>query len=511
MALHGWLPSVIQLLKPYISSEDIAKGTRGMAAISEGLENSSFGIICLTKDNIHAPWLNFEAGALSKSVERSRVAPFLFGVDVLEIREGPLFQFQASRFDKDDVKKLLDSLNTAGAAPLLREDLLNDAFDTLWPRLEDRLNEIRGSEPEAKEGAPSSQGKGTDTSLHEVKNLVAGIGEQLGKQLAELTAEVASKKPDEAASTVARVQGDPAASLIDKAIASAVQLQRQEKIEEAIEQWRSIATVAGEEDRPLQARAWFSIGYLRSVGEGIDLEAAMDAYTKAIELNPTDADAYNNRGNAKDALGQHDAAVADLDRAIELNPTDADAYNNRGVVKRALGQHDAAVADYDRAIELNPTYAFAYNNRGNAKDALGQHDAAVADLDRAIELNPTDADAYYNRGNVKDALGQHDAAVADLDRAIELNPTYAFAYNNRGVVKRALGQHDAAVADYDRAIELNPTDADAYNNRGNVKDALGQHDAAIADYRQALVLAQEARDEKLVAAVKDALRRLDNR
>ena len=50
-------------------------------------------------------------------------------------------------------------------------------------------------------------------------------------------------------------------------IAAAVLLQQEGKIEEAIEQWRSIATVAGEENPQLQARAWFSIGYLRSVGE----------------------------------------------------------------------------------------------------------------------------------------------------------------------------------------------------------------------------------------------------
>ena len=390
IVLHGWLPSVIQALEPYISSEDIAKGTRGMADISEGLEHSSFGIICFTKDNIHAPWLNFEAGALSKSVEGSRVAPFLFGVELSEMTNSPLFQFQATTFAKDDVKKLLDSLNTAGAAPLLREDLLNDAFDTLWPRLEARLNEIRGSEPEAKEGAPSSQGKGTDTSLHEVKNLVAEIGEQLGKQLgkqlAELTAEVASKKPDEAASTVARVQGDPAASLIDKAIASAVQLQQQEKTKEAIEKWRSIATVAGEENRQLQARAWFSIGYLRSMGEGIDLEAERDAYTKALKLDPNLVEAYNNRGVAKDSLGQHAEAVTDYDQALKLDPNLAEVYNNRGNAKKNLGQHAEAVTNYDQALKLNPAYAKAYNNRGNAKKNLGHIGKAREDFQEALAL-----------------------------------------------------------------------------------------------------------------------------
>ena len=303
---------------------------------------------------------------------------------------------------------------------------------------------------------------------------------------------------------------DPATSVIDRAIAAAVHLQRQGKTEEAIEKWRAIATVAGEENRRLQARAWFSIGSLLGEGEGADWEAVLDVYTKAIELNPTDAKAYNNRGVAKDSLGQYDAAIADYDRAIELNPTDAKAYYNRGNAKDELGQYDAAIADHDRAIELNPTYDAAYNNRGNAKYELGQYDAAMADYDRAIELNPVHAAAYNNRGAAKDELGQYDAAIADYDRAIELNPTDAKAYNNRGNAKDELGQYDAAIADYDRAIELNPTYAAAYYNRGNAKDGLDRRNEAREDFETALALAQEAGNENVVARAKRNLRLLDN-
>ena len=299
------------------------------------------------------------------------------------------------------------------------------------------------------------------------------------------TAQDARENPTEAAQAVASVQRDPAASVIDRALADAVLLQQQGKIKEAIEKWRSIANVM-EEDRQLQALAWCSIGYL--YGEGADLEAAVDAYTRAIELNPAYALAYNNRGNAKHGLGRHEAALADYDRAIELEPTDAGVYNNRGVAKHSLGRHQAALADYDRAIELNPAYAGAYNNRGAVKNDLDQHQAALADLDRAIELNPAYADAYNNRGVAKHSLGQHQAALADLDRAIKLNPAYVDVYNNRGAVKNDLGQHQAALADLDRAIELNPAYADAYNNRGNAKNGLGQHQAALADYDRAIEL-----------------------
>ena len=429
MALHDWLPSVIQLLKPYVSSEDIAKGTRWSGDISEELENSLFGILCVTKDNLNAPWLNFEAGALSISVEKSRVAPFLFGIELSEIKEGPLSQFQATTFDKADIKKLLGSLNTAGAAPLLREDLLNDAFDTLWPRLEAKLNEIRDSEPEAKEGAPSSQGKGTDTSLHEVKNLVAegvaegvakGVAEGL-KKFAEINAEAVSKNPEESGEIAERVRRDPATPPIDRAIAAAVLLQQEGKIEEAIEKWRSIANVAGEENRQIRARAWFSIGYLFQIRkEEGDLKAAIDAYTTAIKLEPVLAEAYNNRGNAKGDLGRSVAAIADYTCAIKLNPNYAAAYNNRGAVNKSLNRHEAAIADYTCAIKLNPNFTEAYDNRGASENALGRHEAAITDHTHAIELNPASAKAYYNRGTAKVRLDRINEAREDYQQAKSL-------------------------------------------------------------------------------------------
>ena len=66
--LREWMPCVIQSIKPYVSSKDIDKGARWSTDIAKELEDSYFGIICVTKSNINAPWINFEAGALSKAV-----------------------------------------------------------------------------------------------------------------------------------------------------------------------------------------------------------------------------------------------------------------------------------------------------------------------------------------------------------------------------------------------------------------------------------------------------------
>ena len=147
---------------------------------------------------------------------------------------------------------------------------------------------------------------------------------------------------------------------------------------------------------------------------------AIQHYDEAIRINPQDADAYNNRGNAKFALGLHRDAIADCDRAIHLNPQYAAAYYNRGTAKHALGLHHDAIADCDRTIHLNPQYAAAYYNRGTAKHALGRHHEAIADYDQAIRINPQYARAYYGRGNIYKEIGEYEKARADFQRTFEL-------------------------------------------------------------------------------------------
>jgi len=146
-ALRDWLPSVLQTVEPYMSSKDIDKGARWAIDIGEELDSSDFGILCVTGDNLMSQWLNFEAGALSKSMESSRVAPFLVGVHAADL-VGPLAQFQATTATRDDVLRLVASMNRA-SDHRIDEQRLAAAVDLWWPQLETRLANVNSGSPAA--------------------------------------------------------------------------------------------------------------------------------------------------------------------------------------------------------------------------------------------------------------------------------------------------------------------------------------------------------------------------
>src|SRR3712207_1416071 len=123
-ALRVWLKLVIQSVEPFVSSQDIAKGDRGLRVIANELEETSFGIVCVTRENSLTPWINFEAGALSKTVGEGRVVPFLLDMPVSDLT-GPLAQFQVvTSVNKDDVFSMVRSLRDHSTLTNLDDNLV---------------------------------------------------------------------------------------------------------------------------------------------------------------------------------------------------------------------------------------------------------------------------------------------------------------------------------------------------------------------------------------------------
>jgi uncharacterized protein YjbI with pentapeptide repeats len=144
-ALRVWLPLVLDYINPWVSSQDIKAGARWADAVAEELEGSNFGILCLTKDNLSAPWMLFEAGALSNAISARAVCPYLLDIEIRDLT-GPLSQFQAKKTNKTSTRELLLAINNSASEPVPEQRLVT-RVDGLWPNLETKLAEI----PEAQQ------------------------------------------------------------------------------------------------------------------------------------------------------------------------------------------------------------------------------------------------------------------------------------------------------------------------------------------------------------------------
>ena len=144
--LGAWLARVIQAVEPWISS-GMEKGVRWQGEVADRLEEAKIGIVCLTSSNLTAPWILFEAGALSKT-QGSYVCTFLLDISPADI-EPPLGQFQHTVFAREDVLKLVRTINEAVKAAgdrFLSDENTLAVFNTFWPQLEGGLNRIKGFE-----------------------------------------------------------------------------------------------------------------------------------------------------------------------------------------------------------------------------------------------------------------------------------------------------------------------------------------------------------------------------
>ena len=139
---------------------------------------------------------------------------------------------------------------------------------------------------------------------------------------------------------------------------------------------------------------------------------------------------YNNRGLAYGEKGDYERAIEALTKAIELNPNYAIAYYNRGLAYGEKGDFDRAIKDYSKTIDLQPDLAEAHYNRGEAYYERREFARSIEDYSKAIDLQPDLAEAYYNRGEAWLHLKEWEKAKSDLTaaRGMGINLITAFDY-----------------------------------------------------------------------------------
>lgn len=168
-ALKEWLEQCIQSLEVFFSSEDIEKGEDWQAKLSSELKDTNYGIVCLTTENVNAPWIHFEAGALSKMLN-SRVMVVALNINYSDI-VGPLKTFQATKFEEDDVLRLLQSINNSQDKPL-DETKLKRSFNAFWPQFNEKIVSIIQNAPQREMNKKTAASENVSEIIDEILQLV---------------------------------------------------------------------------------------------------------------------------------------------------------------------------------------------------------------------------------------------------------------------------------------------------------------------------------------------------
>lgn len=246
-ALHEWLPTVVQVVNPFMSEKDIEAGQRGLDEIADNLKAIKVGVFCVTPDNQESRWLNFEAGALSRQLDESRVIPLLFGVERSQVKH-PLGQFQAVELNKNGIHKLTKDVNSV--FQFLDDGRLNRSFNRSWPELDTELQRIRTSQTTIESIPPPAR-----TNEEMIEEVVQAIRDQ-------------SRTIDSLFEEVKRPRGyklvDSQLTIMNSAIRRVLRSYSPEKPIQTLEEFGEMALVFDAEDWGIIKSSPFLTWYLQT-------------------------------------------------------------------------------------------------------------------------------------------------------------------------------------------------------------------------------------------------------
>ncbi len=197
------------------------------------------------------------------------------------------------------------------------------------------------------------------------------------------------------------------------------------------------------------------------------VESGIELIRQSLQVDPQQAGAQMNLGNALRDLSRPAEALASFEAALRLSPRFAEAFYNRGNALADLGRLEEACSSYEHALQIEPHLSAALYQLGNTLMRLDRPEAALAAYTRLLQLEPDHPGALHNQGNALVSLQRPADALASYDRALRFDSRSAETWNNRGSTLRALGRPVEALESFEHALALDPQFAEALNNVGN--------------------------------------------
>jgi len=213
--------------------------------------------------------------------------------------------------------------------------------------------------------------------------------------------------------------------------------------------------------------------------------AAIEAYSRVIELEPGSLSAYLERGDLLAKSQKWAEALPDFTKAVEIDPRNYAALVGRAYSLAGMRYFDECIEVATKAVELDPANPAAYNRRGYCYYSSRRFREALRDFNQMIELGMNTADAYGRRASARETMDDWLGAIIDHTRAIELEPNDWKKYRGRAIARRSYGDYLGSVEDYNKVLELAPNERAEILNRAWAKlfndDAAGAYQDTI-DY-----------------------------
>ncbi|XP_020907318.1 UDP-N-acetylglucosamine--peptide N-acetylglucosaminyltransferase 110 kDa subunit, partial [Exaiptasia diaphana] len=274
----------------------------------------------------------------------------------------------------------------------------------------------------------------------------------------------------------------------------------QGEYKESFDGYDALIKEYGEKEKLLRGRG-FAAMYLGNQ------KIARADYLKAVSLNDTCGNCYNNLARVEAIEDNTEKALEYINQAIEINESNGGYYLTRAKIKYQQGAKYGIVSDYNKAVKLEPS-AYHHLERANYFAETGNRSQAILDYDEAIRMEPKNAFALSKRGALYLKYDVVDLALEDLKKSISLDSSNAICWANLGEAITMAGDPKTGVEKYNRAIELKPDQMSFYFNRGLTHYSLEEMNLACDDYKKARELAVEQGFNDAVIDIDLAIREL---
>jgi len=195
-----------------------------------------------------------------------------------------------------------------------------------------------------------------------------------------------------------------------------------------------------------------------------DMPYAIAHLTRALDLQPEDANLHNNLANAYKALKNHDKAIQHYQKALLLDPNYAQAHNNLASIYALQNNYQQALKHYRAAVHAQPDFTQAHYNLGLL--LLKHHELSAAQIQFAnvLALQPDHVDAQFYSGVLHLDNNRLDEAEQAFQKVLAIKDDHVFSLTNLGVIalKREHGQ--IAIDYFTKALGFDPANIEARNN-----------------------------------------------